>query len=186
MFSLFFQVKNLPLVVIFSISLFGGCTAEAAKEQKDGEQSINQLQEPTTSSTAKNESAKPTIKIEPNSPADSVRSFYGHLRERKFREAMFLTNLRPAIEGLTDAEMKEVDGFIRKNTTGKFGSVRSVKPVLVFELAFEGIQPSPRHKSGVATRFPRILNWRRDKAAEEADTLDALLAMAELNRAMPG
>lgn len=108
MFSLFFQVKNLPLVVIFSISLFGGCTAEAAKEQKDGEQSINQLQEPTTSSTAKNESAKPTIKIEPNSPADSVRSFYGHLRERKFREAMFLTNLRPAIEGLTDAELKEL------------------------------------------------------------------------------
>ena len=97
-----------------------------------------------------------------------------------------LTTVAKAYSGLTDAELKEIDGFIRKNTTGKFGSVRSVKPVLVFELAFEGIQPSPRHKSGVATRFPRILNWRRDKAAEEADTLDALLAMAELNRAMPG
>ncbi len=108
MSNLFFQVKNLALVTVFSISLLSGCTAEAARERKDGEKVNDKSEVPTTINTAKNEPAKPTIKIEPNSPADSVRSFYGHLRERQFREAMFLTNLRPAIEGLTDGELKEL------------------------------------------------------------------------------
>jgi DNA ligase-1 len=79
-----------------------------------------------------------------------------------------------AYSGLTDAEIRELDAWIRKNTTEKFGPVRAVKPEHVFEIGFEGIQPSPRHKSGVAVRFPRILRWRTDKAAQDADTIEIL------------
>ena len=79
-----------------------------------------------------------------------------------------------AYSGLTDAEIRELDAWIRRNTVEKFGPVRSVKPEQVFELAFEGIQPSPRHKSGVAVRFPRIARWRTDKQPEDADTLETL------------
>lgn len=85
-----------------------------------------------------------------------------------------------AYSGLTDAEIKEVDAFIRKNTLEKFGPVRTVKPALVFEIAFEGIQSSPRHKSGVAVRFPRILRWRTDKPIDEADRLETLKKLLEL------
>ena len=77
-----------------------------------------------------------------------------------------------AYSGLTDEEIRQVDAFVRRNTVEKFGPVRTVKPELVFELAFEGIQRSTRHKSGIAVRFPRILRWRTDKRPEEADTLD--------------
>jgi DNA ligase-1 len=83
-----------------------------------------------------------------------------------------------AYSGLTDGEIRKVDAFIRRNTMEKHGPVRVVKPQLVFELAFEGIQPSPRHKSGVAVRFPRIARWRTDKRPEQADTLDAVRALA--------
>jgi len=79
-----------------------------------------------------------------------------------------------AYSGLTDEEILAVDKFVKSNTLEKFGPVRSVKPELVFELAFEGIQQSTRHKSGIAVRFPRISRWRKDKKAEEADTLEAL------------
>ena len=79
-----------------------------------------------------------------------------------------------AYSGLTDEEILSVDKFIKSNTIEKFGPVRSVKPELVFELAFEGIQLSARHKSGIAVRFPRISRWRKDKIADEADTLEAL------------
>jgi DNA ligase 1 len=82
-----------------------------------------------------------------------------------------------AYSGLTDAEIRKVDAWIRRNTTEKFGPVRAVRPELVFELAFEGIQPSPRHRSGLAVRFPRILRWRTDKPAAEADSVDTLLAL---------
>jgi len=82
-----------------------------------------------------------------------------------------------AYSGLTDAEIQELDRWIRANTVEKYGPVRHVKPVHVFELGFEGIQPSPRHKSGVAVRFPRILRWRTDKSPEEADTLATLRGM---------
>jgi DNA ligase-1 len=82
-----------------------------------------------------------------------------------------------AYSGLTDAEIRRVDAWIRRNTTEKFGPVRAVRPELVFELAFEGIQPSPRHRSGLAVRFPRILRWRTDKPAAEADTVDTLLSL---------
>jgi DNA ligase 1 len=82
-----------------------------------------------------------------------------------------------AYSGLTDAEIREVDAFVRRNTLEKFGPVRTVKPELVFELAFEGIQRSTRHKSGIAVRFPRIARWRIDKPASEADTLGTVKAL---------
>ncbi|GAB2610668.1 ATP-dependent DNA ligase [Belliella aquatica] len=82
-----------------------------------------------------------------------------------------------AYSGLTDAEMKEVDQYVKKNTLERFGPVRTVKPGLVFEIAFEGIQESPRHKSGIALRFPRIQRWRKDKPIEEANTLNDLKAL---------
>ena len=79
-----------------------------------------------------------------------------------------------AYSGLTDVELREVDTWIRRNTLERFGPVRSVTPELVFELGFEGINVSTRHKSGIAVRFPRILRWRRDKPASEADSLATL------------
>ncbi|GGC73373.1 ATP-dependent DNA ligase [Undibacterium terreum] len=82
-----------------------------------------------------------------------------------------------AYSGLTDAEIAEVDSVIRKTTVEKFGPVRSVTPSMVFELGFEGIALSSRHKAGVAVRFPRILRRREDKTIEEADTLDNLKSL---------
>jgi DNA ligase-1 len=82
-----------------------------------------------------------------------------------------------AYSGLTDAEMARVDAVIRKTTIESFGPVRSVRPTLVFELGFEGIARSTRHKSGIAVRFPRMLRWREDKPVEEADTLETLAAL---------
>lgn len=79
-----------------------------------------------------------------------------------------------AYSGLTDEEMRKVDAIIRKTTVEKFGPVRSVTPSLVFELGFEGIALSKRHKSGIAVRFPRMLRWRTDKSVDEADTLATL------------
>lgn len=79
-----------------------------------------------------------------------------------------------AYSGLTDDELKEVDRFVKANTLERFGPVRSVTPELVFEIGFEGIMDSTRHKSGIALRFPRILRWRKDKPAKEADTLATL------------
>jgi DNA ligase-1 len=84
-----------------------------------------------------------------------------------------------AYSGLTDAEIAQVDSFVRRNTVEKFGPVRVVKPELVFELGFEGIQKSTRHKSGIAVRFPRILRWRTDKPPAEADSLDTIKSMLE-------
>ena len=79
-----------------------------------------------------------------------------------------------AYSGLTDAEIAQVDNAIRKTTVEKFGPVRSVKPTMVFEIGFEGIALSTRHKAGIAVRFPRILRRRDDKPVEDADTLDTL------------
>jgi DNA ligase-1 len=76
-----------------------------------------------------------------------------------------------AYSGLSNDEINKLDAWIRKNTLEKFGPVRSVKSQKVFEIAFEGIQLSPRHKAGIAVRFPRILRERFDKTIEEADTL---------------
>jgi ATP-dependent DNA ligase len=82
-----------------------------------------------------------------------------------------------AYSGLTDDEIRQVDAFVRNNTVEKFGPVRRVKPELVFELAFEGIQRSPRHRSGIAVRFPRMARWRTGKKVEEADTIDTIRAL---------
>ncbi len=86
-----------------------------------------------------------------------------------------------AYSGLTDSEMRQVDAIIRKTTVEKFGPVRSVTPTLVFELGFEGIALSARHKSGIAVRFARMLRWRQDKPLAEADTLDALRSLLPLS-----
>jgi DNA ligase-1 len=85
-----------------------------------------------------------------------------------------------AYSGLTDAEFREITAWVRKNTTDRFGPVRAVTPHHVFEIAFEGIQASPRHKSGVALRFPRMARWRKDKPLQEANTLDDLNKMLEM------
>lgn len=82
-----------------------------------------------------------------------------------------------AYSGLTDAEMRRVDAIIRQTTVEKFGPVRSVTPTMVFELGFEGIAESARHKSGIAVRFPRMLRWRQDKSVADADTLATLQAL---------
>ena len=82
-----------------------------------------------------------------------------------------------AYSGLTDAEIAQVDAIIRKTTRESFGPVRSVDATLVFELGFEGIAKSLRHKSGIAVRFPRMLRWRQDKPVAEADTLQTLMAL---------
>lgn len=82
-----------------------------------------------------------------------------------------------AYSGLTDAEIAQVDAIVRKTTRESFGPVRSVDATLVFELGFEGIGKSPRHKSGIAVRFPRMLRWRQDKTVAEADTLQTLMAL---------
>jgi len=83
-----------------------------------------------------------------------------------------LVPIAKAYSGLTDQEIQTLDRWIRKNTTERFGPVRQVVPHHVFELAFEGINASPRHKSGVALRFPRIARWRSDKTPKDADSLD--------------
>ncbi len=91
-----------------------------------------------------------------------------------------LVSFTKAYSGLTDKEFSEVDNFVKRNSLEKFGPVRTVKPVLVFEIAFEGIAASTRHKSGVALRFPRMSRWRKDKKPDEINTLDDLKKMLEL------
>lgn len=85
-----------------------------------------------------------------------------------------LVTFAKAYSGLTDKEFAAVNQWIKKNTVARFGPVRQVNPELVFEIAFEGISKSGRHKSGYATRFPRILRWRTDKSAEEANNISDL------------
>jgi DNA ligase 1 len=96
------------------------------------------------------------------------------------RDGDQLLTFTKAYSGLTDKELAEVDAFVKKNSLEKFGPVRTVKPELVFEIAFEGIAASARHKSGVALRFPRINRWRKDKTVAEIDTIGSLKKMLEL------
>ena len=95
------------------------------------------------------------------------------------KEGDKLITFAKAYSGLTDKEFAEVDAFVKKNSLEKFGPVRTVKPELVFEIAFEGIAASNRHKSGVALRFPRIHRWRKDKKVDEINTLADLKQMLE-------
>lgn len=94
------------------------------------------------------------------------------------RDGEELVTVAKAYSGLTQSEIEEVDRFVRGNTLQRHGPVRSVKAGLVFELAFEGLQPSSRHRSGIALRFPRIHRWRRDKPVEEIDSLASLRCLA--------
>ena len=87
-----------------------------------------------------------------------------------------------AYSGLTDSEFNEITRWVQKNTLERFGPVRKVPAELVFEIGFEGIQASPRHKSGIALRFPRMLRWRRDKGVDEIDTLDSLRGLLDAAR----
>ena len=96
------------------------------------------------------------------------------------RDGDKLVTFTKAYSGLTDKEFAQVDAFVKRNSIEKFGPVRTVKPELVFELAFEGIAASNRHKSGVALRFPRISRWRKDKKADEINTLEDLQKMLEV------
>ncbi len=89
-----------------------------------------------------------------------------------------LVPVAKAYSGLDDKEIMALDKWIRANTLERFGPVRSVRAHHVFELGFEGVNRSARHKSGVAVRFPRILRWRQDKPAAEADRLETLQALA--------
>lgn len=90
-----------------------------------------------------------------------------------------LTPIAKAYSGLSDKEILELDKWIRANTIDRYGPVRSVEPQHVFELAFEAVNLSKRHKSGIAVRFPRILRWRLDKPVAEADRLETLQALAK-------
>jgi len=90
-----------------------------------------------------------------------------------------LVSFAKAYSGLDDAEITALDRWIRSHTTERFGPVRAVQPLQVFELAFEGLQRSTRHRSGIAVRFPRIARWRHDKPASEADSLATALALLE-------
>jgi ATP-dependent DNA ligase len=96
------------------------------------------------------------------------------------RDGDQLVSFTKAYSGLTDKEFAEVDNFVKRNSIEKFGPVRTVKPELVFEIAFEGIAASKRHKSGVALRFPRMNRWRKDKKPGEINTLDDLKKMLEM------
>lgn len=96
------------------------------------------------------------------------------------RDGDKLVSFTKAYSGLTDKEFAQVDNFVKKNSIEKFGPVRTVKPELVFEIAFEGIAASNRHKSGVALRFPRMARWRKDKPPGEINTLDDLKKMLEI------
>jgi DNA ligase-1 len=91
-----------------------------------------------------------------------------------------LVTFAKAYSGLTDKEFAEVDSFIKKNILEKFGPVRTVTPALIFEIGFEGIAESKRHKSGVAVRFPRMLHWRKDKTVDDINTLDDLKALLKI------
>ncbi|MCP1996465.1 ATP-dependent DNA ligase [Flavobacterium sp. HSC-61S13] len=103
----------------------------------------------------------------------------GHYTDYTFaiRNGDALVTIAKAYSGLTDKEIQEVSKFVNKNAIEKFGPVRTVKPELVFEIAFEGIGFSSRHKSGVALRFPRIKRWRRDKTVADIDTLEQVKSL---------
>ncbi|TZF83983.1 ATP-dependent DNA ligase [Pedobacter sp. BS3] len=102
------------------------------------------------------------------------------------RDGENLITIAKAYSGLTDQEIREVNTFVTKNSLEKFGPVRTVRPELVFEIAFEGIAASKRHKAGIALRFPRILRWRKDKNVSEINTLTDLQQLLQSTLEQPG
>ena len=109
--------------------------------------------------------------------ADEAKSVVAAIKAGEPLGDLQLVSFAKAYSGLTDDEFKRIDAVIRKSTVNSFGPVRSVAPSLVFELGFEGINLSSRHKSGIAVRFPRMLRIRDDKPIHEADMLDSLKAL---------
>lgn len=101
------------------------------------------------------------------------------------RDGDDLVPFAKAYSGLTDEEIRRVDRWVRRHTLDRFGPVRRVPPHLVFELAFEGIQRSARHRSGLAVRFPRILRWREDKTPDEIDCLEDVRALLDERNGVP-
>jgi DNA ligase 1 len=93
------------------------------------------------------------------------------------RDGNDLVPFTKAYSGLTDVEFRQITSWVNKHTLERFGPVRRVPAELVFEIGFEGIQASTRHKSGIALRFPRMLRWRQDKGVADIDTLDGLKAL---------
>ena len=93
------------------------------------------------------------------------------------RDGDGFTTIAKAYSGLADAEISELDRILRRSIVGRRGPVRIVEPAVVLEIAFEGLRESPRHRAGLALRFPRILRWRRDKTSADADTLATLRTM---------
>ena len=120
-------------------------------------------------------SRAPRDKVEADAVLEAIAR-----KEPAIPGALQLVAFAKAYSGLTDEEFRKVDAVIRKTTLEKFGPVRSVKPSMVFELGFEGINRSPRHKSGIAVRFPRMLRIRHDKPLHEADTLESLETLFKL------
>jgi len=119
----------------------------------------------------------------PPASADEAQAVLEAIARREPAQpgALQLLPFAKAYSGLTDEEFRAVDRVVRATTLEKFGPVRSVRPTLVFEIGFEGIGASPRHKSGVAVRFPRMLRIRHDKPVHQADALQALQALIEPN-----
>ena len=103
----------------------------------------------------------------------------GHYTDYTFavKDGDKLVSIAKAYSGLSNAEIAEISKFVNTNSLEKFGPVRTVKAELVFEIAFEGDSLSNRHKSGVALRFPRIVRWRKDKTAQDIDSLDEIKKM---------
>lgn len=95
------------------------------------------------------------------------------------REGGKLVPVAKAYSGLTDAEIRKIDQWIKRHTLARRGPVRTVPAELVFEIGFEGLRPSSRHKSGMAMRFPRILRWRQDKPVSEIDSVESLRRLME-------
>jgi ATP-dependent DNA ligase len=130
-------------------------------------------------------------KIEPYS-VDAVLIYAQHGNGRRaalFTDYTFgiwddgkLVPFAKAYSGLSDEEIRQVDSFVRDHTVDRFGPVHVVKPELVFELAFEGIQESSRHRSGIAVRFPRMARWRHDKKPEDADTIETIRGLLQASR----
>jgi DNA ligase 1 len=123
---------------------------------------------------------RPRDKAEADAVVDAIAR-----REAPQPGALQLVPFAKAYSGLTDEEFRQVDALIRRHTIEKFGPVRSVRPFLVFELGFEGINRSSRHRSGIAVRFPRMLRIRTDKPLHEADTLADLQALLAGSSALP-
>jgi len=185
--------KELPIQLSkrFSFSSWERATAERERSREIGSEGLMLKRKSSPYQVGRKKGDWWKWKVEPLS-IDAVLTYAmrGHgRRSNLFTDYTFalwqenpdggreLVTFAKAYSGLTDAEFRMVDDYIKKNTVEKFGPVRSVVPKLVFEIGFEGIAFSKRHKSGIATRFPRILRWRTDKNIEEANTIEDLKSL---------